>query len=196
MTEPLAKRLLLVGWDAADWQLMHPLIDAGRMPHLGRLVEGAVEHPGARGPALPGAGLVRQPSGRGDAAFHPPRLPQVRTELFEVFRGVVEAIYEFHDQMLGRLLELAGRETHVMIVSDHGFHSGASRPMAGADPSQWHRNFGMFLLAGPGVRQDATVHGATLLDITPTVPTLFGLPAGRDMEGRVLADGLPQPTVN
>jgi len=34
MTEALAKKLLLVGWDAADWQLMHPLIDSGRMPHL------------------------------------------------------------------------------------------------------------------------------------------------------------------
>ncbi len=33
-------RVLLVGWDAADWQVIHPLLDAGRMPHLQRLVEG------------------------------------------------------------------------------------------------------------------------------------------------------------
>ena len=39
MTEALATKLLLVGWDAADWQMLHPLIDAGRMPHLKRLVE-------------------------------------------------------------------------------------------------------------------------------------------------------------
>ena len=34
------RRVLLVGWDAADWQVIHPLLDAGRMPHLQRLVEG------------------------------------------------------------------------------------------------------------------------------------------------------------
>jgi hypothetical protein len=35
-----AKRLLLVGWDAADWSILHPLIDAGEMPALRRIVEG------------------------------------------------------------------------------------------------------------------------------------------------------------
>lgn len=45
MTEPLAKKLLLVGWDAADWQLMHPQIDSGRMPHLKRLVERSTTGP-------------------------------------------------------------------------------------------------------------------------------------------------------
>ena len=35
----MANRLLLVGWDAADWSILHPLIDAGEMPTLGRIVE-------------------------------------------------------------------------------------------------------------------------------------------------------------
>lgn len=128
--------------------------------------------------------------------FHPPRMEQVRPDLYEPFKGVMQAIYEFHDQMLGRLVELAGPEAHVMIVSDHGFHSGATRPTAAVGPSQWHRNFGMFLLAGPGIRQDANLHGATLLDITPTVLTLFGLPVGRDMEGKVLVNAFEaQPVI-
>ncbi|MDQ6654322.1 MAG: alkaline phosphatase family protein [Verrucomicrobiota bacterium] len=42
MPEAVAQKLLLVGWDAADWQLIHPLMDAGRMPHLKRLVESGV----------------------------------------------------------------------------------------------------------------------------------------------------------
>lgn len=33
------KRLLLVGWDSADWKIMHPLIDAGHLPGVQRLVE-------------------------------------------------------------------------------------------------------------------------------------------------------------
>src|SRR6187399_3315956 len=31
-------RLLLIGWDAADWQVIHPLVDAGLMPTLERLI--------------------------------------------------------------------------------------------------------------------------------------------------------------
>ena len=33
------KKVLFIGWDAADWKAIHPLMDAGRMPHLQRLVE-------------------------------------------------------------------------------------------------------------------------------------------------------------
>ncbi|GAA5484557.1 alkaline phosphatase family protein [Haloferula sargassicola] len=36
------KRLLLVGWDSADWQIIHPLLDAGRMPGLQRIVDAGV----------------------------------------------------------------------------------------------------------------------------------------------------------
>lgn len=120
--------------------------------------------------------------------FHPPRMEHVRPDLFEVFQGVMNATYEFHDQMLGRLLELAGPDAHVMIVSDHGFLNGARRPTREVDPAQWHRNFGIFVLAGPGIKKDDIVHGATLLDIAPTVLSLFGLPVGRDMEGKALVN--------
>src|SRR3954453_440465 len=35
----LAKKLLLIGWDAADWKLITPLVDAGRMPTLAKLID-------------------------------------------------------------------------------------------------------------------------------------------------------------
>ena len=362
MTDPIAKKLLLVGWDAADWQMIHPLLDAGRMPHLKRLVENGVvgnlltlqpvlspilwtsiatgkraylhgvhgfmeptpdgaslrpissstrkckalwnilaqsgkrcqalgwyaSHPAedingvcisnlfpvapssataenwppqpnsvqpthlaeelaelrlhpseVTGPMLqqfiPMAAHLdqRDPEvlrllnmfakrlaecaslhavttavmeemewdfstayyeaidhiGHDFMTFHPPlRVEHVRPDLFAVFQGVMNATYEFHDQMLGRLVELAGPDAHIMIVSDHGFHNGITRPGPTADPAEWHRNFGMFLLAGPGVKKDTLIHGATLLDVAPTVLTLFGLPVGRDMEGKVLVN--------
>jgi Flp pilus assembly protein TadD len=34
----LAHRVLLVGWAGADWTMIHPLLDAGQMPHLERIV--------------------------------------------------------------------------------------------------------------------------------------------------------------
>ena len=36
------RRVLLVGWDAADWKVISPLVDMGLMPHVGRLVETGV----------------------------------------------------------------------------------------------------------------------------------------------------------
>src|SRR6185436_4366122 len=100
--------------------------------------------------------------------------------------------YELHDQMLGRLIQLAGPHAHIMLVSDHGFLSGERRPPLDVDPAQWHRNVGVFVCAGPGLRRDEIVHGANLLDIAPTVLAMFGLPVGSDMEGKVLVNAFEE----
>src|SRR5580698_584134 len=42
MSERLAKKVLLIGWDAADWKVINPLMDAGLMPTLQKLVNGGV----------------------------------------------------------------------------------------------------------------------------------------------------------
>src|SRR5260370_18125225 len=48
-------------------------------------------------------------------------------------------------------------------------------------------------MAGPHIKRDELIHGASMLDITPTVLTLFGLPVGDDMEGRPLLEAFTQP---
>ncbi len=134
--------------------------------------------------------------GHGFMPFHPPRLPEIPKRDFEFYKDVMSGIYRFHDSMLERLLQLAGPETYVMIVSDHGFQSGINRPRTAVEPAQWHRPQGMFLLSGPGIASDQMIEGATLLDIAPTVLTLLGLPVGEDMEGKVLVNAFVQsPTI-
>jgi predicted AlkP superfamily phosphohydrolase/phosphomutase len=32
-------KVLLIGWDAADWKVIHPLMDAGQMPNVRGLVD-------------------------------------------------------------------------------------------------------------------------------------------------------------
>ena len=32
------RKVLLIGWDAADWKVIHPLLDAGKMPALEKLI--------------------------------------------------------------------------------------------------------------------------------------------------------------
>lgn len=125
--------------------------------------------------------------------FHPPRMPSVSEREFEFYREVMTGIYRFHDLMLGRLIELAGPETHILIVSDHGFESGPRRPQGAVEPAKWHRPQGILVLAGPGIRSDERIEGATLLDVAPTVLTLLKLPIADDMEGKPLANAFEKP---
>ena len=46
MAKPLAKKVLLVGWDAADWKVIHPLMDAGEMPAGVGMEEVPIRHAG------------------------------------------------------------------------------------------------------------------------------------------------------
>lgn len=106
------------------------------------------------------------------------------------FAGVVANAYRYHDVMLGRLMQLAGPGCAVMVISDHGFHSDALLPdyipAEAAGPAVEHRNFGIFCLKAEGVRRGERIYGASVLDVAPTVLHLFGLPAGADMDGKVL----------
>ena len=123
--------------------------------------------------------------GHGFMKYHPPKLPTVTDEEFERYRHVVTACYRFHDMMLERLLQLAGEDATVVLLSDHGFRSDHLRPHAipkvPAGPAVEHRALGVLCMAGPGIKRGGEVYGAGLLNIAPTVLTLFGLPVGRDM---------------
>jgi tetratricopeptide (TPR) repeat protein len=130
--------------------------------------------------------------------YHPPRLAHIPREGFELYRNVISGIYRFHDMLLGRLLELAGEETTVLLCSDHGYYSDNLRPLLMPDeaggPAVWHRPVGVFVLKGPHVRKDEWIFGPpTLLDITPTILMLFGLPLGEDMDGKALVEALDEP---
>ncbi len=122
--------------------------------------------------------------------FHPPRLPWVEEGEFALYSDVVSGMYRFHDLMLGALLELAGPETTIVLVSDHGFRSDHLRPRElphePTGPADEHRDLGIIVLHGPGIRRDELVFGASLLDVAPTILTAMGLPIGADMDGRPL----------
>jgi predicted AlkP superfamily phosphohydrolase/phosphomutase/tetratricopeptide (TPR) repeat protein len=128
--------------------------------------------------------------------YRPPRMEGIPEERFEIYKDVVDGAYRFHDMMLETLLTLAGPEATVILVSDHGFHSDHLRPRSipsePAGPAVQHRPFGIFCMKGDHVRKDERIYGATLLDVTPTVLTLFGLPVADDMDGRVLVQAFEE----
>jgi tetratricopeptide (TPR) repeat protein len=129
--------------------------------------------------------------------YHPPRMENIPEDKFEIYKDVVNGAYRFHDMMLETLVTLAGPDATVLLVSDHGFHSDHLRPTGipkePAGPAVQHRPFGIFCMKGAHIKQDERIYGATLLDVAPTVLTLFGLPVGEDMDGRVLVQAFDEP---
>ena len=124
--------------------------------------------------------------------YHPPRMQNIPEDDFEIFKDVVANAYRFSDLMLGRLMQLAGEETTVILCSDHGFMSGEFRPMGNpkepAGPAIWHRRYGIFLMQGPGIKQDERIYGASLIDVAPTILVAAGMPVAKDMDGRPLLE--------
>ncbi|MBT7865962.1 MAG: hypothetical protein HN763_06340 [Opitutales bacterium] len=123
--------------------------------------------------------------------YHPPRQDWVEEKDYTVFKSVVEGAYRLHDLMLGTHLELAGENTTVIILSDHGFNSGELRPehipVEPAGPAMAeHGPYGMFVAKGPGIKQGEKIIGASVLDLAPTILSCFGLPVGEDMDGKPL----------
>ena len=129
--------------------------------------------------------------------YHPPRQEFIPEKDFDLYHNVVAAAYRFHDQMLGTLLAKAGDDVRVILMSDHGFHPDHLRPKSipaiPAGPAIEHRNFGILAMAGPGIRKDELLHGPCVLDIAPTILTMFGLPVGEDMDGKALVAAFEQP---
>ena len=121
------------------------------------------------------------------AQFIPPRLPWVDQGAFDKLKGVVHRFYEVQDTMIGELLSAAGDDVLVMVVSDHGFTSRSDRPDHPPDielkAGVWHREYGIFMLNGPGVRAGA-IEPVGLYDVMPTLLWLAGLPVADDMRGR------------
>jgi Tfp pilus assembly protein PilF/arylsulfatase A-like enzyme len=127
--------------------------------------------------------------------YRPPAVAGSPPESAESFAAVVDRAYEEADRHLGRLLE--GRQgANVIVLSDHGFATGAGRPQAtdsrighGA-AADWHRRFGMLVMAGPAVRSGVVLDEARVYDVAPTVLALFGEPVPRSWPGRVLEGAL------
>jgi predicted AlkP superfamily phosphohydrolase/phosphomutase/tetratricopeptide (TPR) repeat protein len=119
--------------------------------------------------------------------YHPPRMNGVTERDFELYQEVMRGCYRFHDMMLHALLQYVDEETTVILISDHGYESSRRRPpleQGKQDPEGCHRSFGVVCLKGPDLKQNDRLYGASILDVTPTILTLLGLPIGMDMDGR------------
>lgn len=127
----------------------------------------------------------------------PPRLPQVPEKIFERYHRVIAETLKLHDQMLARLLELAGPDATVLLCSASGWFTGAQRPTFApgehAENVGRERAAGWAVLRAPGVKADDLLYGAGLLDLAPTAAWLLGLPVPAAWPGREWTHAFASP---
>jgi len=122
----------------------------------------------------------------------PPKRDDVADADFAAFHDTVDRCYQYQDRVLADLLLLEGPSTTTIVVSDHGFKSGALRPRTSgrADTGLaplWHQLHGVVFVHGRGARAGADIAGATVLDVAPTVVDLLGVPRSDEFPGHSLS---------
>jgi tetratricopeptide (TPR) repeat protein/predicted AlkP superfamily pyrophosphatase or phosphodiesterase len=128
--------------------------------------------------------------------YRPPLLEGTRKEEMDLFGGIIDRYYERQDRFLGEVIQAAGEDADIMVVSDHGFKSDNNRPpnsdstIEKGKAAEWHSPMGVFAAAGPDIRQGGEISSASVLDVAPTILSLYGLPVARDMDGQPLTEAL------
>jgi tetratricopeptide (TPR) repeat protein len=277
----MPQKLLLIGWEAADWKRLNPLLDSGVMPNLEKLVSSGVM--GKLSSLLPDippmlwssiatgkrafqhgvygyhhydaeTGLLQAVSGvdcqcpaiwdilsqnglrchvlgwwpspaaeavNGDiyTVNHPAtaaetsQLHATALSLLQQQEWDFIALYDnslagydgdepqantfsqrckLLDDRLGELLALAGVEATILLCSDLGGQTLPNQHLPPL-PEIKQQQFGLIAINGPAIKQDSLIFGCSLLDIAPTLLTLFNLPIGRDMPGAMLQSAFKQP---
>lgn len=106
----------------------------------------------------------------------------------------VEVYYRYLDRLLGELLQSREPNEVLVVLSGHGMDPlPLSRrivePFKGNPHlSGYHEAApeGLLIVNGPGIAAGARIQSASVLDITPTLLYLLGLPVGNDMPGNLL----------
>lgn len=135
-----------------------------------------------------------------DAYVHRPT-----DEEIEDYGHIIGDYYVYADRCLGRLIDAYDEELTVIVVSDHGMipintnltfepDGSSKKVLSGGHPREVEPP-GVIVLAGPRIRpillrkplndldKSDLPFLCSVLDMTPTLLTLMGLPIGRDMDG-------------
>ncbi|MEP7013098.1 MAG: alkaline phosphatase family protein [Acidobacteriota bacterium] len=123
------------------------------------------------------------------APYFPPRRPEISEADFALYSDVPRRYFAEIDRLLGAYAEIAKKEGAIlMLASDHGFRWQEGRPIhAGsaeaATAGLWHREEGIYLLAGPGIPPTSERSRGRIDQIASTLLALLGLPPGKGMAG-------------
>ena len=68
------------------------------------------------------------------------------------------------------------------------FQTHLTRPLSSIEMNGYHKLNGMLIINGKGINAGKIIHGASILDIAPTILNILGVPVPDDMDGRVLTE--------
>ncbi len=109
----------------------------------------------------------------------------------EALGGTIDAYYAAVDEMLGELLELAGDDATVAVVSDHGYeglhYDANGNPRIG---QHLYNETGFWVIDGPRVKSGVRCAPGDILDFAPTVAAAAGVNLGDNVEGEVCREAL------
>jgi hypothetical protein len=121
-------------------------------------------------------------------------LTPVDAEDRRLFGGIIDNYYVYLDEVFGRFMDAAPKDTTFMVVSDHGFHSEVRGQGDARRAAAHHEPEGVYVIRGPGFRRGLKGQELSVFDLAPLWLHLYGLPAARDMRGRVPLELLdPRP---
>ena len=120
--------------------------------------------------------------------YRPHEFVSVPPEDVANFGTVIPEFYGYMDDILGEFLKTFEPGTNVLILSDHGFGFDLN-PRVPFRTGE-HRLHGIFVASGPQFQKGLKLDEVSVLDITPTLLHLFGLPGAQDMDGRILTEAL------
>jgi len=99
---------------------------------------------------------------------------------------VLEPAYRFTEDLVKSLMSFKKYEdAHFIICSDHGFSLYPGGYNHYDLPKEYEPPAGILLMNGPGFKP-GLVPDASVYDIAPTILNLFGMPVGKNMDGKVL----------
>lgn len=127
--------------------------------------------------------------------YRPPKMDGMPEEYFRRYSRVMDEYYMYQDEILGEILQDVNSNTTVIVCSDHGFKTGDDRlkefySTNVRNAARWHEINGVVIMKGPNIKRNTKIEGSSVLDITPTILYLLGLPVARDMDGKVLTDAI------
>ncbi len=100
---------------------------------------------------------------------------------------VIDRYCTFIDETVGSLLEEASKTCLVVVVSDHGFVAGRRNDSPNISGTHYQsKPPGVILMAGGSVPSGATIEGASVYDVAPSILHALGLSVAKDMDGKVL----------
>jgi Flp pilus assembly protein TadD len=124
------------------------------------------------------------------APYAPPRQREISESDYDKYHQVPEKYFQMIDRFLGEVIRIADRaHATIFIASDHGFHWKEDRPVnissvANATAAKWHRNDGIYLLRGAGIKPSRGHSGhGTIRQVCSTLLAVSGMPAGEHVAG-------------